>query len=131
MHNDVVMERVRGHFGSEVDFMLFIIVKVVEQHTYQSVHALTCFTLPWLLQEGTEEWFILGEDPVGTDQENTSDNKNVGGKENISGTEQEQEGETAKQVGVARIQVCVYIFHVSLFHLIQEWWLFNHFNYKT
>ena len=46
MHNDVVMERVRGHFGSEVDFMLFIVVKVVEQHTYQSVHALTCFTLP-------------------------------------------------------------------------------------
>ena len=59
-------------------------------------------------------------DPVGTDQENTSDNKNVGGKENISGTEQEREGETAKQVGVARIQVCVYIFQVSLFHLIQE-----------
>ena len=44
MHNDVVMERVRGHFGSEVDFMLFImIVKVVEQHTYQSVHALNMF----------------------------------------------------------------------------------------
>lgn len=49
-------------------------------------------------KEGTEEWFILGEDPVGTDQENTSDNKNVGGKENISGTEQEREGETAKQL---------------------------------
>lgn len=43
MHNDVVMERVGGHFGSEVDFMLFIIVKVVEQHTYRSVHALNMF----------------------------------------------------------------------------------------
>lgn len=43
MHTDVVMERVGGHFGSEVDFMLFIIVKVAEQHTCQSVHALNMF----------------------------------------------------------------------------------------
>ena len=35
-----------GHFGSEVDFILFIIVKVVEQHTYRSVHALNMFYSP-------------------------------------------------------------------------------------
>lgn len=64
---------------------------------------LICFIFFGFLQEGIEEWFIFGEDLVGIDQENIFDNKNVGGKENIFGIEQEREGEIVKQVGVVRI----------------------------
>ena len=53
----------------------------------------------YLLQEGNEEWFVLGEDPAGVGPDITSHDEEISAKGSISSdTKVEQEKERVQQV---------------------------------
>ena len=55
----------------------------------------------YFLQEGNEEWFVLGEDPAGVSPDIVSRHEEISGKGSIiSDTKVEQEKEIVKQVSL-------------------------------
>ena len=55
----------------------------------------------YLLQEGSEEWFVLGEGPAGAGPDIVSHDEEISAKGSIiSDTKVEQEKERVKQVGL-------------------------------
>lgn len=67
----------------------------------------------YLLQEGNEEWFVLGEDPAGVGPDVPSNDEEISVKgSNMSDTKVEHEKERVKQVGriTSYVKFCMYMY---------------------